>query len=221
MNLKYVTHKREVFFDVATKYINDTTVVLDVGAGKGDFSNFHKRSDFYLLDGNEETVAFLKEKEHKNVYSGMLPQLPFENNFFDVIHCSHVVEHLYPEQFYETLKEMNRCLKAGGVLIISAPLFWDGFYNDLSHIRPYPPVIFKNYLCTASNAPRTRVGIDSSYEMLEEIYRYKKQKLFTNLTINSTSFFSKLVLKIVSGFERLGLKFYKKTGYTIVLKKKH
>ncbi|WP_188360677.1 class I SAM-dependent methyltransferase [Flavobacterium orientale] len=221
MNLKYVTHKREVFFEVATKYINDTTVVLDVGAGKGDFSNFHKSSDFYLLDGNEETVAFLKEKQHKNVYSGMLPQLPFESNFFDVIHCSHVVEHLYPEQFYETLKEMNRCLKAGGVLIISAPLFWDDFYNDLSHIRPYPPVIFKNYLCTNSNGPRTRVVIDSSYEMLEEIYRYKKEKFFADLTINSTSFLSKLVLKILSGFERMGLKFYKKTGYTIVLKKKH
>src|SRR5690606_15521311 len=116
--------------------------VLDIGAGSGLFSKYFKRNDFYLFDGNDITINELK-RENKNVFQGELPIIPFQNNFFDLIHCSHVIEHLNPDVFYETLKEMDRCLKLGGHLIISAPLIWSGFYNDLSHVRPYNPKVIR------------------------------------------------------------------------------
>lgn len=218
MNLKYATHAREPFFEIASKYIKFNSIVLDIGAGRGDFAAFQNRNDFYLFDGNTQTVEFLKQS-HINVFYGKLPDLPFENDFFDVIHCSHVVEHLQPEQFYQTLKEMNRCLKTNGHLIVSAPLLWEGFFDDLSHVKPYPPVIYKNYLCSKVADPRTRESISNNYSMIEEVYRFKETKLFDKLKNTSGNFLVKSAIKFVRFLENNGMKSYQKTGYTVVLKK--
>ncbi|MFY7741076.1 MAG: class I SAM-dependent methyltransferase [Flavobacterium sp.] len=218
MNLKFATHEREPFFALAQKYIDNNQKVLDIGAGNGDFANFCNRDDFYLFDGNEKTVELLKHK-YKNVYLGRLPKLPFENDLFDVIHCSHVVEHLEPNIFYDTLVEMNRCLKPDGYLIISAPLFWEGFYDDLSHIRPYPTAIYKNYLCNKQNKNRTRNCVSNEYSVEEEIYRFKELKHLNITHLYPRNFIGKLWLKITMILKNYAFKQYQKTGYTIVLKK--
>ena len=33
-----------------------------------------------------------------------------------------------------------------GVLVISATILWDGFFRDMSHIKPHYPSVFINYL---------------------------------------------------------------------------
>lgn len=218
MNLKFATHERESFFALAKNYIENNQKVLDIGAGNGDFANFCKRDDFYLFDGNEQTVESLKQK-YKNVYLGRLPKLPFEDDLFDVIHCSHVVEHLEPNIFYDSLVEMNRCLKPEGYLIISAPLYWEGFYDDLSHIRPYPTAIYKNYLCNKQNNNRTRSCVSNKYSVVEEIYRFKELKNSTNSYPYPRNIIGKLWLKITLVLKNYAFKQYQKTGYTIVLKK--
>ena len=86
VNKKYATHAREPFFEIANKNIKVESKVLDIGAGSGKFSIYCKRNDFYLFDGNQETVNFLKQ-ENTNVFLGELPILPFDNEFFDLIHC--------------------------------------------------------------------------------------------------------------------------------------
>jgi len=193
INKKYITHKREIFFEIAKKYISKDSRVLDIGAGNASFSRICEREDFYLYEGNPSTYNSLKSK-YKNVVLGHLPKLSFEDNFFDVIHCSHVVEHLETEVFYQTLVEMDRCLKNNGKLIISAPLFWKGFYDDLSHIRPYPPAIFKNYLCAQENDQRTRPIISTDYEMVEEVFRYKEIDFFENIYNNKVGIILKVII---------------------------
>ncbi|MDP3945577.1 MAG: class I SAM-dependent methyltransferase [Lutibacter sp.] len=218
INKKYCTHQREPFFDIVTKYINFDSIVLDVGCGNGDFAEFHKRFDFYMFDGNIQTVKHLKTKFSK-VYQGILPVLPFESETFDIIHCSHVVEHLEPELLYNSLKEMDRCLKKGGHLVISAPFLWDGFYDDLSHVKPYPPNVFKNYLASKSSAPRTKAKISINYIVVEEIYRYMVHKPFEEIGRSKNNIFVKVFFKGIQLVEKLGVIKYKKTGFTIVLKK--
>lgn len=219
VNKKYATHSREPFFEIANKHITTQSKVLDIGAGSGMFSKHCKRNDFYLFDGNKETIDFLKQ-ENSNVFLGELPKLPFENNFFDVIHCSHVVEHLAPELFYQTLKEMNRCLSVGGVLVISAPLLWSGFYDDLSHIKPYSPSVFMNYLIGKNKNSRTREIVSEDYVCDELTYRYLENKnpslQFGN---KSNSFFVKVILKGMEIFKKMGLVSYERTGFTIVMRK--
>lgn len=218
MNFNYMTHNREPFFELARKRIQPDSVVLDVGPGEGSFAEFCGRDDFYFFEGNSSTVKILKQK-FSQVYEGVLPQMPFEANFFDVIHCSHVVEHLSPDVFYQTLVSFDRCLKVGGYLIISAPLLWQGFYDDLSHIRPYPPLVFKNYLCKNAGESRTRTIISNSYLMEEEVYRFRKINPFQDCIPKQGSIFSKFVTKALSFLGKRFITKLEKTGYTVVLKK--
>lgn len=215
---KYYTHKREPFFEIAKKYISEDSVVLDIGSGVGAFPDYCKRDDFYLFDGNQATVDLLKRK-YKHVVCGLLPTLPFESDFFDVIHCSHVVEHLEPHVFYETLKEMNRCLKVGGYLVVSAPLMWSGFYNDLSHVRPYNPKVYRNYLCGEQKDSRTRSLISTSYKQEQLIYRYLADDNIINYYSGKASWLISFFIKTLNWIRSRGFTFLEKTGYTIVLRK--
>src|SRR5690606_10099395 len=162
------------------------------------------------------TVEILK-KEYHNTYLGQLPILPFDDNFFDVIHCSHVVEHLDINTLYQSLTEMDRCLKSGGVMVISAPLMWEGFYDDLSHIRPYPPVVFKNYLCSNKNNNRTRPIISAEYKIIKIVYRFKEKKLLDSVYFHSNKFWAYILIGLLKLLKRLRIKFYDKTGYTVIL----
>lgn len=215
---KYITRKREPFFEIAKDYIKEDSLVLDIGPGNGHFSEFCGRSDFYLFEGNSDTVSLLSQR-YKNVFYGRLPTLPFENDFFDVIHCSHVIEHLQPQEFYDTVKEMDRCLKVGGKLIISTPLYWDGFYDDLSHIKPYNPAVFKNYLCSGHENSRTRPLISSSYKIERLQYRYREKNVLRNNYHPSKNFWVSHIVNIFDKLRTRGLKFYTKTGYTLVVVK--
>lgn len=214
---KYATHQRAPFFELVRTFIKPTSRVLDIGPGMGAFSKHFGRTDFYLFEGNPHTVAKLRE-EHRNVSEGYLPNLPFEDGFFDVIHCSHVVEHLQPQDFYDTLREVDRCLKPGGVMVFSAPLMWTNFYNDLSHIRPYNPNTYRKYLCPTAIDTLTRGQISDKYVQVLLQFRYKE----TPPPIYFNSKNNPLVwgfLKGLSLMRKMGLKHYEKTGYTIALEK--
>ncbi len=150
---------------------------------------------------------------------GHLPLLPFKNNFFDIIHCSHIFEHLEPSEFYDSLKEINRCLSPKGHLVISGPLFWEGFYNDLSHVKPYYPFIFQKYLCGNDLNSLTRSPISKSYIQKELIYRYREKPVFNNLSFRKRNLFVLLTLKFFYLLNSLGLRKYEKTGFTLVLEK--
>ncbi len=210
LNKRYITHQREPFFEVVKKYLTPNSKLLDIGAGNGCFSRYFKRKDFYLMDGNEKSVALLKS-EFSNVFHSNLPKLPFEDDFFDIIHCSHVIEHLTPDILYATLIEMNRCLTKNGKLIISAPLMWEGFYNDLSHIKPYNPKILIYYLIN-SNKNSTRESISENYKLKELIYRYRVKDIDWIYYKNPIYRF---IQRVLSRFSRK----YEKTGYTIVFEK--
>jgi ribosomal protein L11 methylase PrmA len=43
---KYITHERVPFFKIAADFIQESSKVLDVGSGSGEFSQFCKRNDF-------------------------------------------------------------------------------------------------------------------------------------------------------------------------------
>lgn len=218
MDFKYVTQRREVFFEIARKYIDEKSLVLDIGAGNGSFAKYCERNDFYLYDGNKESVSEL-QKEFRNSVVGELPLLPFEDGFFDLIHCSHVVEHLEPQVFYDTLKEMDRCLKSKGRLVISAPMMWEGFYDDLSHVKPYNPNIYIRYLTLTTNQNFTRKKISDAYQVSELVYRYYEVADLQKYDIVGSGRWGRLIKKLIKFGYAKGLRKFEKNGYTIVLQK--
>lgn len=217
INPKYITHAREPFFQIALDYIQSKSMVLDIGAGNGSFAKYCKREDFYLYDGNAESVNSLKAEFPNSVF-GKLPELPFENQFFDLIHCSHVIEHLQPQELYDSLVQMDRVLKIGGILVISTPLLWEGFYQDLSHIKPYGYFVLEKYLCGAhlENLTREPVSLNYSKEKLEFRYLDEPRETWFN---QNQDFFGRIVMSLNYRLRKRGLRKLVKTGYTLVLKK--
>ncbi|MEM2131444.1 MAG: class I SAM-dependent methyltransferase [Candidatus Woesearchaeota archaeon] len=88
---------------------------------------------------------------------------PFQNNFFDVVVCTEVFEHL--EDYHNSLKEISRIIKKNGLLIVSMPnvssllqrinfLFKAEFRKfemppeKYGHINPIPLYILKNRIET-------------------------------------------------------------------------
>jgi predicted SAM-dependent methyltransferase len=59
---------------------------------------------------------------------------PFENEQFERIYCSHVLEHV--KDLFGTLDELLRILKKDGVIHVPVPHFSNGNgFNDLTHRR--------------------------------------------------------------------------------------
>lgn len=222
---KYCANDRLPFFSLAGRYLpdNKSNVVIDIGAGTGEFAkylNLKERYDsFFLLDGNKETVARLKKYFKKVDYYVAPGKLPFEDLSINFIHCSHLVEHLRPEELFIFLKELDRVLGKNGIIAISAPMFWSRFYDDLSHIRPYNPSVFINYLSFGRDNPTNEI-ISKDYIIEELVFRYRCLPADENIW-GSKFFIFDFLLKVLAIFlNKLGFRRYIKNGYTLILRKK-
>lgn len=94
--------------------------VLDAGCGDGIVSEeiIKLGNEVWGVDKNPEAVKEA-EKRGVKVFEGDLEKnLPFEAEFFDVIWCLRVLEHIYHTEKF--LSECYRILKPKGVLIITA-----------------------------------------------------------------------------------------------------
>lgn len=215
---KYLTSNREPFFTLASKYIKESDKILDIGSGDGAFSEIIGRDDVYHLDSNVESINELKNKFQYCFFS-KLPNIPFPDALFDIIHSSHVIEHLIPETLYSTLIEMDRCLKPGGYLILSAPLQWSEFYDDLSHVKPYNIKMFEKYLCWGLKMCCTRPLISTKYSIVERTFRYNClpfEPTVINVHLNVVTLIVNLMRLIVF---KLGFRKLEKSGFTIILRK--
>jgi len=133
--------------------------VLDIGCG--DCRRLRYRSYFrndlicYGLDIREHISCrgLLKEFYRMDIRERALP---FENDFFDLIVLSHVIEHFPKEVLADLLREVKRALKENGYLyveipsektarLVSAkalkkyglPVTTFNFFDDKTHISPY------------------------------------------------------------------------------------
>ena len=221
---RYANKGRDPFYLLAGEYLPAETdaIVVDVGAGFGRFAEIlglENRCDLRLLDGNPDTVARLARR-YRNVQQYRAPEpLPFADGTVSFVHCSHLVEHLVYQDLYEFLTEIDRVLRPGGVLAVSTPLLWDGFYEDFSHVKPYGPGIFRNYFCQQSEQ-RSAGNISTSYRIENLTYRYAYRLASTESGLGSRFMLLDLPIQIMKkvGYW-LGLRTYFRNGYTIVLRK--
>lgn len=123
--------QRLVQFDKIFKARSDKTV-LDVGTSGGNFMEVALRHG-WQAKGVEPFPGDVDicRKKGLNVVHGFAEQLPFEDSSFDVVHTSHVFEHL--EDPLAGAVEAFRVLKPGGMLFIEVPNQLDnfGFHRDM------------------------------------------------------------------------------------------
>ncbi len=114
---RFTNFWRISFYKIAVKYLpaDNELVIIDIGAGSGQFEEsfqiIKKYKNLYLLDGNEETIKGLKSKYENAILYKAPEKLPFDNSSVDYIFCSHLMEHLYFDQLFNLLKEIDRVLK--------------------------------------------------------------------------------------------------------------
>jgi SAM-dependent methyltransferase len=213
---QFAGYAREPFFRLAARHLVGAERILDIGAGSGEFIRGLDRRGVFAFEGNVASARDLR-KWAEGVIVGRLPDTPFAAGTFDGIHISHVLEHLYHDEVYRALVEVTRMLRDGGVLIISGPLLWSGFYKDLSHVKPYSPEVFESYLCEAVLPSRTREQI-GGFRRLALVYRYEIREI-ESLVIGRLHSVNFCLLALAKALWRLGIGYPGRTGFTIVLEK--
>lgn len=88
------------------------------------------RSVFRLLKRNPDITYFSTDYEDEFLadYSYDITQIPLETDFFDLIICYHILEHIEDDK--KAMAELYRVLKPNGTCVIQTP-FKDGeIYED-------------------------------------------------------------------------------------------
>lgn len=112
-NLKYITKGKEIALDLIGNAPYEGATLLDMGCRDGYFSKLFLERGFKVLSADIECGW-----DQCNIIDAN-KKLPFDDNTFDRIWCSEVIEHLVDPQ--KTLEEFRRVLKPGGVAAITTP----------------------------------------------------------------------------------------------------
>lgn len=103
--------------------------ILDVGAGSAPF---RARPQDRLV-----TVDF-DDGAQANVVIDVSQDWPFAEQSFDLIYMSHVVEHLYPQDRDELIRNVHRSLREGGLVFIRVPHRSSMQATSWEHFTFYP-----------------------------------------------------------------------------------
>lgn len=141
----YDSYKAGEYGEYSTKYeqegrlsavlslidLEQAGLVLDVGCGVGWPTRQYARltqGQVTGIDSSKESINQAREKAAKEGLDNLsfqvmdAEELRFENDTFDVIICSEVLEHLLTPQ--KTLNEMSRVVKSTGQIVITTPNPW-------------------------------------------------------------------------------------------------
>jgi 2-polyprenyl-3-methyl-5-hydroxy-6-metoxy-1,4-benzoquinol methylase len=125
---------RDKWIKEKVSQIESNKKILDAGCGQQPYRKHCDKLKYYSQDFNQYTGEGdglqVKDWEYGKLdYIGNIWEIKEEDNFFDTILCTEVIEHIpYPN---ETIAEFSRLLKKNGTLILTAP------YASLPHFEPY------------------------------------------------------------------------------------
>lgn len=137
----FVTRKK-IVLDSINRYLNKEVLIniLDIGCGSGVMlTALEKLGHTFGLDMSDEAISFSKEIFNGKVEKGFLPnQIPYEENFFNLITALDVIEHI--DQDVDSLKAICSLLVPEGKAIITVPAYmflWSKFDEVNEHKRRY------------------------------------------------------------------------------------
>lgn len=147
---------------------------VDIGSGLCEFVNFLNKKNMNIkiqcLDINDDLVDLAKSYGYE-AKGGKITCLPFADDLFDITHCSHVIEHLGYPDVIKAIDELVRVTKPNGLIILRTPLWANHrFYNDIDHVRPYPPNAILNYFINNQQQKISKVKIFEVQRWYTSIY---------------------------------------------------
>lgn len=114
--------------------------VLDIGCGSGLMLNaLEDVGQTFGMDMSDDAISFSREIFKGKVEKGLLPnQIPYEENFFDLIVALDVIEHI--DQDVDSLRAIRSRIVENGKAIITVPAYmflWSAFDELNEHKRRY------------------------------------------------------------------------------------
>tara|TARA_Y100000816_G_scaffold211549_1_gene157177 strand:+ start:1113 stop:1769 length:657 start_codon:yes stop_codon:yes gene_type:complete len=176
--------------------------ILDLGCGTNKYKKYFIRSNEFIGIDIKEGGRGMIDKEPDIFYDGK--KIPFDNESFDVIICTEVLEHV--ENFNLVVKEIYRSLKKGGKAFITMP------FITAEHEIPYD---FRRLTSFGIKKEFERFGFEiKKFEKILFGHSAIRQLLYGEMkryeTENKVNFVYKFLVKSIFrvGFRILGL-FYK------------
>ena len=115
--------------------------ILDIGCGATPYFLLHaKFNQKFGIDPSLENLQNNQNIILRHFDIEQNAELPFEDNFFDVIAILAVFEHIEPEKIPDVLRQIKRTLKPGGRFILTTPCPWsDKLLKFMAKLRLVSP----------------------------------------------------------------------------------
>lgn len=166
--------------------------VLDIGCGRRKLPGA-VGLDFMELPG-VDIIADLNER------------LPIDDEEFDCIHASHVLEHV--DKLIELVYEIHRILKPGGIFLSHTPYFRSAAaYTDPTHVRFFAiksmdyfvkgTYFYKRFRFREQGFQELKIFLDTSYPS-----RLPRQ-FFTNFALDYPRLFEDSFLSAIYPFHEI------------------
>ena len=117
--------------------------VLDVWCASWYLAdNFDVNIKYHWVDYNTTMLEGCKKKWLQVKFCDLnVWKIDFEDSCFDLIYCSHVIEHFSSNIQKNIFSEFSRLLKKWGKILIYTPTWYHrSFIDDETHVRPHSHV---------------------------------------------------------------------------------
>lgn len=177
--------KRYRFFDEMKETLNigPRTRVLDVGCGISTVLHFVEGERYGIDPLADEYRKIYAYPGGIDVRKGLSEDIPFPDEFFDVVFCTNVLDHV--EAPDKTVSEVRRVLKPGGYFVLTVEVFPEKVKRDPAHphifmeadVRGLVEVRFETLFEKSSPMMDLETRADGSLALVESTNRTKELAL--------------------------------------------
>ena len=119
-------------YEIIKNSSNQNLKILDIGCGNCQMLDKLKELGHQVYGLDLSPLRVLKNRKRlKNIEFGYAEEIPFEDNFFDIVIAQEVLEHVF--DLKKALSEIKRVLKTNGKTYIQVP--YKNYVESNNHLR--------------------------------------------------------------------------------------